>query len=144
MYLTCVKRKHNDGKTYETWLLRKSIRHGNTVKSVTIARLSNSSPEEIAAIKFALKHKGNLSDISEGSLRHLKGKSVGSAWVIAKLIASTGIENALGKDFHAQLAMWLIIARILGQGSRLSAARLSQTYDIASVLKLTRGFNEED
>jgi transposase len=40
--------------------------------------------------------------------------------------------------------LWLIFARIIEQGSRLSAIRLGSIYDIASILKFSRGFDEND
>ena len=55
-----------------------------------------------------------------------------------------GIVDALGHNRQGQLALWQIIARVLEQGSRLSAVRLAQTYAIASTIGLKKGFNEED
>ena len=40
--------------------------------------------------------------------------------------------------------MWLIISRIIEQGSRLSATRLDSHYDIASIIGLKRGFDENN
>ena len=61
-----------------------------------------------------------------------------------RLAKRCGILDALGDSFHGKLALWLIIARILEQGSRLSATRLNSSYDIASIVKLERGFDEND
>jgi hypothetical protein len=55
-----------------------------------------------------------------------------------------GIEQALGTDFLGKLALWQIIARVIEQGSRLSAIWLAQTHAAADVLNLTRGFDEDD
>ena len=40
--------------------------------------------------------------------------------------------------------MWQVIARVLDQGSRLSAVRLAKRYDASAVLDFDRGFNEDD
>ena len=46
-----------NGKTYRRVLLRNSFRVNGKVRHDTIANLSQSSDEDIDAIKFALKHK---------------------------------------------------------------------------------------
>jgi len=151
MYVTEVKRKSSNGKTYTTILLRRSYRDGDKVKNETIARLTDCSPEEVQAIRDALKNKSHPAksttavqeDASE-AFRSYQGKSVGSVWLIERLATSLGITDALGDSFHARLALWLIIARIVHQGSRLSAIRLNAWYDIPSILKLHRGFDEND
>ena len=78
-----VKRK---GKTYVRHLLRESHREGGKVKHRTIANLSHCSPEEIEAIKLALKHKGDLSLL--GSVKEVKvsqGLRVGAVWLLDAL-----------------------------------------------------------
>jgi hypothetical protein len=47
-------------KIYDSILLRESYRENGKVKKRTIANLSHCSPEEIAAMKLALKHKESL------------------------------------------------------------------------------------
>jgi len=42
------------------------------------------------------------------------------------------------------LAMWQVIARVIDQGSRLSAVRLAQTHAACDVLGVRRGFDEND
>jgi len=55
-----------------------------------------------------------------------------------------GIVDALSNDCQGQLALWQVIKRIFEQGSRLSAVKIAQTYAIASVIDLNKGFNEEE
>jgi transposase len=50
----------------------------------------------------------------------------------------------LGTDVAGKLALWQVIARVIAQGSRLSAVRLAQTHAACEVLHLTRGFDEND
>ncbi len=135
----------NSKKIYQSVLLRESYREGGKVKKRTIANLSGCKPEEIAAIKLALKHKDDLAEI--GSLESVElqeGLSVGAVWTVYQMAKRTGIEKSLGKDFSAKLAMWQVIARVIEQGSRLSAVRLAQTHAACDVLDIRRGFDEND
>jgi hypothetical protein len=49
----------------------------------------------------------------------------------------------LGADRQGKLALWQVIARIIDQGSRLSAVRLATTHAACDLLQLD-AFNEED
>jgi hypothetical protein len=73
-----------------------------------------------------------------------EGRSVGAVWVISEMARRLGIEAALGTDLTGKLALWQVIARVIDQGSRLSAVRLAQTHAACEVLHLTRGFDEND
>ena len=135
----------NSKKIYQSVLLRESYREGGKVKKRTIANLSGCKPEEIAAIKLALKHKDDLAEI--GSLESVElqeGLSVGAVWTVHQMAKITGIEKSLGKEFAGKLAMWQVIARVIEQGSRLSAVRLAQTHAACDVLDIRRGFDEND
>ena len=63
MYVDTAKTKRG-GKIYTRTLLRTSYREKGKVKHKTLLNLSICSKEEIAAIKLALKHKGNLKTLS--------------------------------------------------------------------------------
>jgi len=134
-------------KIYQSILLRESYRENGKVKKRTIANLSHCKPEEIAAIKLALKHKDNLSEL--GSLKEVvtlqEGLSVGSIWVVYQIAKRMGIERALGTTtFAGRLSMWQVIARVIDQGSRLSAVRLAQVHAACDVLDIRRGFDENN
>ena len=69
--------------TYTRHLLRTSFREDGRVKHETIANISSCAPEEVAAIKLALKHKSNLQNL--GSLEEVsleQGLSVGAVWTL--------------------------------------------------------------
>ena len=135
----------NSKKIYRSTLLRESYRKDGKVKKRTIANLSHCKPEEIAAIKLALKYKDNLSEL--GSLKSVElqeGLSVGAVWTVYQTAKRKGIERSLGKEFAGKLAMWQVIARVMEQGSRLSAVRLAQTHAACDVLDIRRGFDEND
>jgi transposase len=133
-------------KIYQSVLLRESYRENGKVKKRTIANLSHCKPEEIAAIKLALKYKDNLSEL--GSLKESveleEGLSIGAIWSVYQIAKRLGIERALGTDFAGKLAMWQVVARVIDQGSRLSAVRLAQTHAACDVLDIRRGFDEND
>jgi len=145
MYIQRSKFKSRAGKIYETVILRESYREKGRIKKRTIANLSHCSPEEIQAIEFALSHKHDLAHLSSlsGSVSIKEGDSIGGVWVIYQVAKTLGIEKALGNSHKGKLALWQVMARVLEQGSRLSAVRLDDTYALASILSLKRGFNED-
>ena len=140
-----VENKSKSGKKiYRSILLRESYREDGKVKQRTIANLSNCTPQEISAIKLALNHKDNLGvlgSLSE-SIELKEGLSVGAVWCVSQVARELGIEKSLGNDFQGKLAMWQVIARVINQGSRLSAVRLAQVHAAGEGLDLKRGFDE--
>ena len=145
MYITETIRPGSNGTSYRCVLLRQSYREGGQVKNRTIANLSHCTPQEIEAIRLALHHKDDLAVL--GTLQKVpmqEGRSVGAVWVIYDMARRLGIAAALGTDFVGKLALWQVMARVLAQGSRLSAVRLAQTHAACEVLHLTRGFDEND
>ena len=146
MYITLTTAPSKSGQSYLCTLLRESYREGNVVKNRTIANLSHCKPEEVAALRLALEHKGNLADLGsiEESVRLKQGLSMGAVWTVYTVARRLGIEKALGTEREGKLALWQVIARIIDQGSRLSAVRLAQTHAACDVLGMSRGFDEND
>jgi transposase len=146
MYITQTAAPSKSGQSYLCTLLRESYREGGGVKNRTIANLSHCKPEEIAALRLALEHKGNLAELGsiEESIRLQQGLSVGAVWTVYAAAKRLGIEKALGTDWTGKLALWQVIARTIDQGSRLSAVRLAQTHAACDVLGMSRGFDEND
>jgi hypothetical protein len=119
--------------------------HDLLVKVSTFANLTHCDPKEIAAIELALPFKGNWATL--GSLDKIQlsqGPSLGAVGVVVETARRLGIEPALGRDFAGQLALWQVAARVLDQGSRLSAVRWAQVHAACAVLGLRRGFDEND
>jgi transposase len=132
------------GKTYRRVLLRNSYRFNGQVRHDTLANLSHCSDDEIRAIKLALKHKGQLTHV--GDLREVgtrQGLAVGAVWVLHQLAKRLGLVKALGQSRTAKLALWLVLASVIAQGSRLSAVRLAQQHAVCDLLGL-EAFNEDD
>ena len=132
-------------KGYIRYLLRDSYRENGKVKHHTVANLSGCSEPEIRAIQLALKHKGQLEALlSATSTVELKqGLSVGAAWVVYQMARQLGIVDALGHTREGKLALWQVIARVIDQGSRLSAVRLAGGHAACDILGLETGFDEE-
>ena len=145
MYVARASWPSSNGKVYESIYLRESYRDGPHVRKRNIANLTHCDPQEIAAIELALRCKGNLAAL--GSLDQIRlgqGPSVGAVWVVSEVARRLGLPKALGPGFAGQLALWQVLARVLDQGSRLSAVRLAQVHAAAAVLGLQRGFDEND
>jgi hypothetical protein len=145
MYVARAQWPSSNGKTYESIYLRESYREGTHVRKRDIANLTHCDPKEVAAIELALKFKGDLSVL--GSLDNVQlrqGLSVGAVWTVYEVARRLGIDTALGRDFDGQLALWQVLARVLDQGSRLSAVRLAQVHAACDVIGIRRGFDEND
>ena len=145
MYVARASWPSANGKIYQSIYLRESYRDGDRVRKRDIANLTHCDPKEIAAIELALHFKGNLAIL--GSLDQIElcqGPSIGAVWTVHETARRLGIPKALGSGFAGQLALWQVLARVLEQGSRLSAVRLAQVHAACDVIGIRRGFDEND
>ncbi len=145
MYITEVLTKTQKGKiSHRCILLRESYREGGKVKNRTIANLTHSNPNEVVAMRLALAHKDDLSVLkSVDEVELEQGKSIGAAWLVYQVARRLGIEEALGEGREGKLGIWQVMARVMDQGSRLSAVRLAQVHAACDILGMREGFNEE-
>src|SRR5262245_24445509 len=126
------------GKTYTRHLLRESYHaHGKSLHR-TIANVSHCSEAEIAAMRLALRHKEALEHLGtiQDALTVQQGLSFGAVWTVYHVARRLGIEKALGTTRAGKLALWQVIARVIDQGSRLSAVRLAMSHAACDVLGL--------
>ena len=131
-------------KTYTRHLLRTSYREGKKIKHKTLLNLSVCSDEEIAAIKLALKHKAQLTALASlGDVETELGKSLGAVWALSTVAERTGVAFALGSNHSARLALLQVIARVMDQGSRLSAVRFAMRHAVCEILGIDK-LNEDD
>lgn len=141
IWLMYVDTSHR--KTYTRYLLRDSFRENGKVKHRTIASLSSCSQEEIAAIKLALKHKGDLTHlVSIKEIKTRKGLRIGAIYSLKVIADRIGLTRALGNDRQGKLALWQVQARLMDQRSRLRAVRLAESHATCDVLGLET-FNED-
>ena len=130
-------------KTNTRYLLRDSFREDGKVRHRTIANLSSCSQAEIAAIKLALKHKGDLSHlVSIKEVKTREGMRIGAVYSLKVIADRTGLTRALGNDRQGKLALWQVQARLMDQRSRLRAVRLAESHAACDVLGL-QAFNED-
>ncbi len=142
LYVARTLRPSSNGKSYQSIYLRESSRQGGKVKKRDIANLSHCHPAGTAAIELALKHKDHLSARScLDAVLLREGASAGAVWTAAEMVRRVGLPQALGSGFAGQPARWQVIARLLEQGSRLSAVRLAQVQAGGDVPGIRRGFD---
>ena len=143
MYVDTATIKRKD-KSYTRHLLRTSFRDNGKVKHKTIANLSNCSEDEINAIKLALKHKKDLSVLfTTKDIETVLGKRIGAVWALNVIAERLGITKALGAEHDGKLALLQVLARIIDQGSRLSAVRFAQSHAVCEVIGIDK-LDEDD
>jgi hypothetical protein len=146
MYITEVLTKTKTGAiAHRCVLLRETYRENGKVKNRTLANLTHWPPQNVAALRLALQHKGKLTDLTSlpDSLELRQGPSIGAAWLVYAVAQRLGIEKALGPSRAGKVALWQVMARVIAQGSRLSAVRLAQVHAACDLLGLPKGFHEE-
>ena len=170
MYITRSFWTNKAGKTYESIWLRESYRdQDGKVKNRNLLNLKTWSEEAVASLQAALNlqketessHKGrpygsknkNSKKKTEQTealfvrpqdLTIEQGASVGAVYTVWSVAQKLGILSALGEGQQAKLALWQICARVIEQGSRLSAVRMASLHAAASVINFKRGFSEND
>jgi transposase len=120
-------------------LLRQAYREGGKSKSRTIANISSWQPERIEALARALK--GEFDGV--GSVDPVTDRIFGVLFVLKELADRIGLTRVLGKTRMGKLGLFLVLARIADQGSRLSAVRWAKDHCVAEILGLD-DFNEDD
>jgi len=135
----------SQGRTYTRHLLRESYRENGKVKHRTIANLAKASDDEIQALKLALKNKHQLELLGNinQDIDVKQGLAVGAVITLWQVAGRIGLVKALGSSQKAKQALWQIFARVIEQGSRLSAVRLANSHAACDVLGLD-AFNEDD
>jgi hypothetical protein len=137
-------------KVYTQILLRESYRErteqGSKVKKRTLLNLTKYPAAVVKAIELALKHKDNLPELEHllgSSVKQKQGRSVGAVWVLLHLCRELGLDKIVGPSRNGLLCLWLIMARLIEQGSRLSAVRLAEEHAVGELLGVD-SFTEDD
>lgn len=135
MYIAITRKKYKD--TYhEQILLRESYREDGKVKTRTIANLTNQPKEQVEAMAAALKNKDETVITTKNQKQ---GKTIGLSFVIIFIMNLLVMIKTIGKSYEAKIALVLIVARIVTQGSRLQALFWAKEDDkILDLLKFTK------
>jgi len=120
-------------------LLRESFREGSKVKKRTIANLSSWPASRIEVFRRLLR--GELDALPLEEL--FQGPIFGLLFVLKQIADQLGLTAAIGHSRLGKLALFLVLARLPQQGSRLSALRWAQDHAVSEVLGLA-SFDEDD
>jgi len=169
MYISRSFWTNKVGKTYESIWLRESYRESDgKAKHRNILNLKNWPEEAIELLQSSLnikipsspargrphgsKNKNKQKNSSTIEAFYVRpeeilieqGSSIGALFTVYSIAQKLGIASALGQDQQAKLALWQICARVIEQGSRLSAVRMANTHAAASILNFEQGFTENE
>jgi hypothetical protein len=120
--------------------LREGYREGKKVKTRTLANITHWPGERVEALRRSLK--GEFDGVIPES-EPVSDRIFGVLFVLKELAQRLGIAPALGTKPLAKLALFLIVARVAHQGSRLSAVRWAEEHAVAEVLGIAP-FDEDD
>jgi hypothetical protein len=144
MYIAPVTSRQGK-RVYRRWVLRTSYREDGKVKHKNLFTFPASMTDvEINALQQALKtkHPVEQSAVSAADIPLIQGPRVTGVLVLSELARRLGVSDALGFSRPARLALWLVMARLLSPGSRLSAVRAAASRGAADQLGL-ESFNED-
>jgi transposase len=120
-------------------LLRESFREAGQVKNRTLANLTSWPTARVEALRRLLR--GELDHLADTD--PVSGPVYGLLYALKGVAEHLGIPAALGRKRSGQLALFLTLARVAHQGSRLSAVRWAENHAVAEVLGLS-AFDEDD
>ncbi len=132
MYVTSVPNR----TSRPTILIRESYRVDGKVKNKTIANITSWDKLRIEAVRRALA--GEFDGVSDGAGEI--GESFGTLFILKKICDDLGLTKALGRSKNGLLSLFLVLARICHQGSRLSATRWAKDHVVGDII----GFEEFD
>jgi transposase len=122
-------------------LLRESFRQNGKVKNRTLANLSHWPAARIEALRRLLGGEfDQAADLAQGPRL---GRVFGLLLALKQIADALGLCAALGHSGLAKLVLFLVLARVAHQGSRLSAVRWAEDQAVAEVLGLGE-FDEDD
>jgi transposase len=119
-------------------LLRESVREGEKIHKQTLANLSHWESARVEILRRLLR--GEFDQLRLGE--PMCGPVFGLLHALKKVAEDLGIPSALGRERLGKLGLFLTLARVAHQGSRLSAVRWARDQAVAEVLAVS-GFNED-
>jgi len=121
-------------------LLRESYREDGKVKTRTLANLTSWPSARVDALKRCLR--GDF-DGTGDKAAPVSDRIFGVLFALKAVAQQIGVVSALGQKRVAKLALFLVLARVAHQGSRLSAVRWAKEHAVAEILGLP-AFDEND
>jgi len=114
--------RHYKGKTYESFLLRRSYREDGRVKNQTLANLSHLPADAIDAIRRTLA--GETMVGADDVFNIDRSRPHGAAAAVVTAARQLGLPKLLGPAcVERDIAFALIVARVLRPGSKLATTR---------------------
>ena len=135
MHIDIVPNRHSPPAI----LLRESVREGTTIRTRTLANLSQWDPARIEALRRALRGEYDHRPTGEPTC----GPIFGVLYTLKQVAEDLGLPQVLGRTRPGKLALFLTLARVAHQGSRLSVVRWATQHAVSEVLGL-RAFDEDD
>ena len=125
MHVVRIKSRHTDKqgreRQYESRLLRRTYREGGTVRNETLANLSKLPDRVVDAVEAALKGEA-LVPAGEAAVSIARSLPHGHVAAVHAMARQLGLPALLGPAGRQRdLALALIISRVVAPGSKLSA-----------------------
>jgi len=124
MHVVRIKSRHTDKqgreRVYESRLLRRTWRDGGTVRNETLANLSKMPDRIVDAVEAALKGQV-LVPAGEAAVSIARSLPHGHVAAVHAMARALGLPALLGPaGRHRDLALALIVSRVVAPGSKLS------------------------
>jgi len=134
-------RRTYKGKVYETHLLRRSYREGGKVKHQTLGNLSHLPPDLIDTIRRRLRDEP-LSDGARWDI--IRTLPHGHVAAVLGTLRDLGIDKILASrpSRERDLAIGMIVARVISPGSKLATARAFKDETAGTSLSLELGIGD--
>jgi transposase len=120
-------------------LLRESFRQDGQVKNRTLANLSAWPPARVDALRRLLRGELDTALAADPT----SGPVFGLLFALKHVAEGLGLTRVLGHSRLGKLSLFLLLARLAHQGSRLSALRWAADQAVSEVLGLG-AFDEDD
>ncbi len=142
IHVAKIERKHN-GKTYVSYLLRRSFRQDGKVKHLTLGNLSHLPERLIEIIRRSLQGESFVT--SDEAFRTLATKPHGHVEAVLTTVRKLDLENLIASTPSRQrsLILALIVQRILFPCSKLASTRHWQTTTLAEELGVADATSKE-
>lgn len=130
MYIDVVPNR----KSSPAILLREARREGKKIVKITLANISNYSPERIDVLRRTLRGDFDHLAYSKTPTVLQQGPSYGALFVTKVLCERLGIIKALGNNLYTPFVLLMIAARLVEPGSKLATVRWAIAHAINEIL----------